>query len=127
MSKKLLLLLLIPFYFISCNKWELVKEVELKGNAECIDKQYQASQIIVHPIYVNKVVINSTSYIPVKYSVLFNCSFEDFECSKEISNKDLYARYKIGQTFSCSVIKSIYFCEEKNLYKNKYKNLHIDF
>lgn len=124
---KKFLLVLIPFCFISCNKWELLNEVELKGKAECTDKQYSPSQTIIRPMYVNKVVINSTSYISPKYNVLFNCSFGDFECAKEINNKDLYARTKIGQTFSCSVTKCIYFCSEKQLYKNRYRNLSIDF
>ena len=112
---------------VSCNKWELIDESRISGTVECVNKEYRASYSTTTPIYVNKVVINSVQYHSARYNVLFNASFDDYDCSKEIESRDLYERLKIGKTFSCFIIKCTYFCEERQEYKVKYKNLEINF
>lgn len=127
--KKFLVIFLVVLCFTlsSCNKWELVDESRISGTAECVDKEYRASYSTTIPLYVNKVVINSVQYHPAQHNVLFNASFDGYDCSKEIGSKDLYARLKIGQIFPCSITKCTYFCESKQKYKVRYKNLEINF
>lgn len=117
----------VCFALVSCSKLELIDTSRISGTAECVDKEYRASYTTITPMYVNKVIINSVQYHPAQYNVLFNASFDGYDCSKEIENKDLYARLKIGQTFPCSITKCTYFCDGKQEYKVKYKNLEINF
>ena len=120
-------IMVVCFALVSCNKWELIDTSRISGTAECVDKEYRASYTTITPMYVNKVVINSVQYHPAQYNVLFNASFDGYDCSKEIENRDLYAGLKIGQAFPCFITKCTYFCEEKQEYKVKYKNLEINF
>ena len=122
-----ILIMIVCFVLVSCNKWELIDEARISGTAECVDKEYIASYSTTTPMYVDKVVINSVQYHPARHNVLFNASFDDYDCSKEIESRDLYAKLKIGQTFPCFITKRTYFCEGKQEYKVKYKNLEINF
>ena len=119
-------IIIVCFALVSCNKWELIDTSRISGTAECVDKEYSASYATTTPMFVNKVVINSERYHPAQYNVLFNASFDGYDCSKEIEDRDLYARLKIGQTFPCSITKCTYFCEGKQEYKVKYKDLEIN-
>ena len=105
-------IIIVCFALVSCNKWELIDTSRISGTAECVDKEYRASYTTTTPMFVNKVVINSVQYHPAQYNVLFNASFDGYDCSKEIENRDLYAGLKIGQTFPCSITKCTYFVRE---------------